>query len=107
MPRQNGHTSVVYAHCARVGCENRVKARRCRWCSQACVPREVRQENCRKSRATYAYRVRRQKFTEEMQRLRALGQTFTQEDLVATFQRIYRRAYNAGFNASRNKSVAA
>jgi hypothetical protein len=84
--------------CRRDGCPNRVKLRRCTWCSQACVPREVRAENCRKSRATYAYRIRRQQFAEELARL--TDRRVTREDLLATFQAVYQRAYNSGFQAA-------
>ncbi len=77
---------------------NRVKDPKHTFCSPGCVPRSVRQDNCRRGRKTFAYRRRALSFREDLDRL---GRTPTREDMLAIFQRVYRRAYNSGFQAGR------
>lgn len=76
--------------CAREGCPNLVKDKRCRWCSYACVSKETRRGN----RLSAAYKQRRRKFSEE---LRILGRVFTTLDLLKAFSRIDERAYQRGW----------
>lgn len=87
------------------GCGNRVKFRRCRYASHACVPKSLRAENCRRGRATYAYRCRMRIFNAEVAALN--GRSVTREDLLAVFMRIYTRAYNSGFRTGQRGGIPA
>lgn len=81
------------------GCQRRVKWRKCRYFSQACVPKQLRSDGARLSRRVFAWRRRRQRFADELQRLK--GRHITQEELLDAFKRIERRAYQAGWMCGR------
>jgi len=87
---------MSFKRCARPGCMSRVKRRTNRYCSPACIPRELRVENCRLGRRTYAYRRRAVAFRLELDRL-TVRRRLTREDLLEAFQAVYRRAYNSGW----------
>jgi len=70
-----------------------------RFCSMACVPLSVRQAGGYKGRATYAYRIRAEKFRDELKRLE--GRRVTSEALFEVFNRIYRRGFNTGWRTGR------
>jgi hypothetical protein len=76
-----------------------VKAPTNRYCCPEHVPKSVRQENCRRGRATFAYRQRAQRFARELAMLQ--GRTLTREALLTVFDRINRRGYNTGYLAGR------
>lgn len=76
---------------------NRVKYRQCRYCSMACVPKETRAANIRKAMLKLTYHRRMKIFQAELARLTAQGRRFTREDLLVTFQTIYKRGYSAGY----------
>lgn len=54
-----------------------------------------------KGRATFAYRCRARLFAREVESLR--GRSLTREELLAVFQRIYYRAYNAGYQCGKGR----
>ena len=81
----------------RCGCGRQVNHRHGKYASIACIPRELRVANCRKGRATYAYRRRAVAFKGDLDLLTRAGRRVSREDLLAILQRVYRRAYNSGF----------
>lgn len=85
--------------CATCGIR-RVKGAHNRFCSQACVPRSLRQANCRKGRKTFAYRRRALAFRGDLERI---GRSTTREDLLDVFNAIYKRAYNSGFQTGKKR----
>jgi hypothetical protein len=80
----------------RCGCGRRVKRLPNVHYERACRPKESFSAASRKGNRAYSYKSRRLKFQAELEQL---PQRLTREDLVAAFYRIYRRAYNSGWNA--------
>jgi hypothetical protein len=76
-----------------------VKGPHNRFCCPEHVPKSVRQENCRRGRATFAFRQRAKRFARELAMLQ--GRTLTKEALLTVFDRINRRGYNTGYLAGR------
>jgi hypothetical protein len=84
-------------------CGARCKTFTAKYCSLACVPRQVRADACRKGRQTFAYRRRAAAYREDLSRL---GRTPTREDIVAILHRVYKRAYNTGYQVALRAAVS-
>lgn len=72
----------------------RVKDHSAKYCCVACIPRSVRAAACTKGRKNFAYRRRAATYRNDLD---GLGRTPTREDILAVLQKVYVRAYNAGF----------
>lgn len=81
--------------CGYPGCTKKCRGPRNKFCSVAHVPKSTRQDNCRRGRATFAYKMRMKRFEREIRLLQ--GRTITREELLASYQRIHRTSYVAGF----------
>jgi len=94
--------------CERDGCDNRVKQRwrvkgkRSRWCSVACVPRAFRAEAGRRGRLKNVVERRLALFRGELQRLQSL-EKITGQELTATFATIHGRAWDNGYACCESK----
>ena len=76
----------------------RVRNHTNKFCSQACVPRSIRQDNCQRGRKTFAYRRRAQLFRADLARI---DKRIPREELMAVVWTIYKRAYNSGFQVGK------
>lgn len=74
----------------------RVKGVPTRFCSNPCVPRELRAAGGRRGRLKAAARRRVQRFQGHLKRLQGLERV-TGEDLMATFAAIAREEYKRGY----------
>lgn len=84
------------------GCGQRVKQHRCRWATPQCVPAAIRAAGARKSRRAWAYKRRAAGFRAD---LAQLEQNITREDLLEVMNRVYRRAYLAGYRQGQTREV--
>ncbi len=73
------------------GCGQRVRQWQNEWATQACVPKQVRSENCMIGRHKYTYQRRAIFFKEELARLLSNGDRLTREDILLVFARVYDR----------------
>ncbi len=80
-------------------CGARVKHRHALYCSSACVPRSVRADNCRRGRATFAYRRRAVAFRADLARLAG---RVSRGELLAVLWNVYKRGYNSGWQTATN-----
>ena len=76
----------------------RVKGRRNRFCCAGCVPKSVRQANCRKGRKTYSQQRRALMLDRFVNRL---PQRTTKADIKTVMWEYGRLQYNYGFKAGR------
>lgn len=83
----------------------RVKGRDNQFCSQACVPREVRAANCRKGRKTYAYRRRAIFLKRHLDAL--AGKNITREELCSVLWACRVEGYHAGYHVGRRGQAQA
>ena len=89
-------SSTQYPKCKT--CGHTVKGRDNRFCSPACVPKSIRQDNYRRGRKTFAYRRRALCFRSDLERL---GRSFSREELLTVFWTVYKRGYVTGFKTGR------
>lgn len=82
--------------CCLCGCGERVKEYRHKYASQACVPRSIRADNCRRGRRTWAYRRRALTFREEYARCFDGVRVATKETILSFGQALYDKGYAAG-----------
>ncbi len=94
---------ACYPLCATCGLE-RVKGPTNRFCSPGCVPREVYAANCRRGRATYAYRRRAILLKEYLDRVS--GRAITREDLCELLWAFGQTRYNAGLHVGLRAALA-
>jgi hypothetical protein len=97
---------IPLPHCQT--CGQPCKARWCRkgqprrFCSRACIPRQLRVEAGQRGRVNYVIRARLRRYRSELKRLQAL-ERITAQELVATFAALEAKAWDYGYAACENK----